>query len=75
MILKIKNIIAESLDIGVSELNEEADLLYLVYNDYMEFAEIIFQIEEEFNVNISDEDCLNLKTTKDIINYIEGKVS
>ena len=71
MDLKIKSIVAERLDVDVNTLNGEEDLLYLVYNDYMEFAEIIYQIEEEFNINISDEDCLKLKTINDVINYVK----
>lgn len=37
----------------------------------MEFAEIIYQIEEEFDIEISDEDCLKLKTINDVINYVK----
>ena len=71
MDLKIKSIVAERLDVDINTLNGEEDLLYLVYNDYMEFAEIIYQIEEEFDIEISDEDCLKLKTINDVINYVK----
>ena len=67
---RIKSIVAEKLDTDINTLNGEEDLLYLVYNDYMEFAEIIYQIEEEFDIEISDEDCLKLKTINDVINYV-----
>lgn len=72
MDLKAKTIVAEILDIEVDSLNAEDDLLYLVYNDYVEFAEIIYQIEEKFNIKISDEDCLNLKTVTDIVDYLKS---
>lgn len=68
---RIKSIVAEKLDTDINTLNGEEDLLYLVYNDYMEFAEIIYQIEEEFDIEISDEDCLKLKTINDVINYVK----
>lgn len=68
---RIKSIVVEKLDTDINTLNGEEDLLYLVYNDYMEFAEIIYQIEEEFDIEISDEDCLKLKTINDVINYVK----
>lgn len=68
---RIKSIVAEKLDTDINTLNGEEDLLYLVYNDYIEFAEIIYQIEEEFDIEISDEDCLKLKTINDVINYVK----
>ena len=72
MDLKIKNIITERLEADVNTLNGEENILCLVYNDYMEFAEIIYQIEEEFNIEISDEDCLKLKTINNVIDYVKG---
>lgn len=72
MDLKVKTIVAEILDIEVDNLNAEDDLLYLVYNDYVEFAGIICKIEDKFNIKISDEDCLNLKTVNNIVDYLKS---
>lgn len=71
MDLIVKTIISEILEIEINDLNEKDDLFYLICNDYIQFAEIIYEIEEKFNIKISDEDCLKLKTIADIIDYLK----
>ena len=61
---KVKEIIVDSLSCDESQVTMEADSLDAV--------ELIMQIEEEFEVEIPDEVASNMKTVKDIVDYIEA---
>ncbi len=54
---------------GSSQLREELGL------DSMDTIELVFQLEENFNIQISDDDIMGLKTLDDVVQYIEKRVS
>lgn len=54
---------------GNSELREELGL------DSMDTIELVFQLEENFNIQISDDDLMGLKTVDDVVQYIEKRVA
>ena len=64
---KVKEIIVDSLSCDESQVTMEANL-----KDDLEAVELIMQIEEEFEVEIPDEVASNMKTVKDIVDYIEA---
>ena len=53
---------------GSSQLREELGL------DSMDTIELVFQLEENFNIQISDDDIMGFKTVDDVTQYIEKKV-
>ena len=64
---KVKEIIVDSLSCDESQVTMEANL-----KDDLEADSLIMQIEEEFEVEIPDEVASNMKTVKDIVDYIEA---
>ena len=54
---------------GSSQLREELGL------DSMDTIELVFQLEENFNIQISDDDLMGLKTVDNVVQYIEKMVS
>ncbi len=54
---------------GSSQLREELGL------DSMDTIELVFQLEENFNIQISDDDLMGLKTVDDVVQYVEKRVS
>lgn len=72
---KIKDALAgyvkdKSLTIqGSSQLREELGL------DSMDTIELVFQLEENFDIQISDDDLMEFKTVDDVTNYIEKRAS
>ena len=54
---------------GSSQLREELGL------DSMDTIELVFQLEEKFNIQISDDDLMGLKTVDNVVQYIEKRVS
>ena len=76
MMKNIKQTITQILlDIGLveSQITEEADLIYDLGLDSLEFAEIIMVIEERFQISIPNKDWGKIHTVKDIVNYLEEK--
>ena len=54
---------------GSSQLREELGL------DSMDTIELVFQLEESFNIQISDDDIMEFKTVDHVVQYIEKRVS
>ena len=54
---------------GSSQLREELGL------DSMDTIELVFQLEENFNIQISDDDIMGLNTVDSVVQYIEKRVS
>ena len=66
---KVKEIIVDSLSCDESQVTMEANLKDDLEADSLDAVELIMQIEEEFEV---DEVASNMKTVKDIVDYIEA---
>ena len=69
---KVKEIIVDSLSCDESQVTMEANLKDDLEADSLDAVELIMQIEEEFEVEIPDEVASNMKTVKDIVDYIEA---
>ncbi|TDV24479.1 acyl carrier protein [Mycoplasmopsis mustelae] len=52
----------------------ESDELNLLNIDSLDFAELLIELEEEYKISISDEELLNLKTVKDVVDIIQIKM-
>ncbi|MFV0255061.1 MAG: acyl carrier protein [Erysipelotrichaceae bacterium] len=70
---KIKEIIAEILDVEVSTIADDASILDDLGADSIAVMEIVMELEGEYGVEVPTEDVLNLKTVNDIVAYIESK--
>lgn len=70
---KVKKVIAEKLDIDPSEVVPEASLIDDLGADSLAIVELIMSMEEEFDIEVSDEDAESLKTVKNAIDYIVEK--
>ncbi len=68
----IKNILADQLGIDESAITEDTTIEDLGA-DSLDLVEAIMTIEDEFGIEIDDEDVKNLKTVGDIMNYISQK--
>ena len=69
---KIKSILAEQLDVDVEELTLETDIARDLNADSLDVVEILMSLEDEFSVEIPDEEIENIKTVGDLISYIEN---
>ena len=72
---KIKEIIIDKLGIEESKITTEARFIEDLGADSLDTVELIMQFEEEFDIEISDEDAENLNTVGSSIDYINEKLS
>lgn len=72
---KIKSIIAEQLGVKVEEVNPQASFIDDLGADSLDTVELIMALEEEFSVEIPDEDAEKMTTVGDAIRYIEEKTA
>jgi len=70
---KVKKVIALQLVIGEEEIKEITTFADLGI-DSLEIFEIIMALEDEFDIEIPNEDVENIKNIDDIIKYIKSKV-
>jgi len=69
---KVKKIIAEKLGVDLSEVVPEASFVDDLGADSLDLVELIMSMEEEFDIDISDEDAEKLVTFQDVIDYIKA---
>lgn len=70
---KIRKAMAEHLGIGEDEIKLESDFQNDLGIDSLEIFEIIVDLEDEFNIEISNEDLENIKTVQDLVEYIGSR--
>ncbi len=70
---KIKQIVAEQLGLNEEELSEEASLIDDLGADSLDIVELVMAMEEEFEMEIPDEDAEKIVTIKDIIEYVKKR--
>ncbi|SFI92029.1 Acyl carrier protein [Terrisporobacter petrolearius] len=74
MFEKIRDIIVEQLGLdGKDGLSMETSLKEDLDADSLDAVEVIMGLEEEFDIEIPDEDAENFKTIGDIVEYIENR--
>jgi acyl carrier protein len=69
---KVKKIIAEKLSVDISEVVPEASFVDDLGADSLDLVELIMSMEEEFDIDISDEDAEKLVKVDDAIEYINA---
>ncbi len=70
---KIKAILAEQFDAEEDSITLDTSLTEDLGADSLDLADVLMAIEDEFEVEIPDEDIENIKTVGDIVGYIEDK--
>ena len=71
VLVQIKEILKDTMDIDESKITLDAKLKEDLELDSLDSVELIMSAEEEFGIEIPDEDVMNFKTVNDIVNYIE----
>lgn len=72
---KVKNIIVEQLGVDSESVTAEASFIDDLGADSLDIVELVMTMEEEFDLEIPDDDAEKIKTVNDVINYIKAKVN
>ncbi len=67
---RVKQIVAEQLGVDEGQVTETAAFMDDLGADSLDTVELVMALEEEFDVEISDEDAEKIQTVKDAISYI-----
>lgn len=70
---KVKNIIVDQLSVEDEEVNMESTFVDDLGADSLDIVELVMAFEEEFDMEIPDEDAEKIKTVGDAVKYIEEK--
>jgi acyl carrier protein len=69
---RVKEIIAKELEVGVPQLTPEAKFIEDLGADSLDIVELVMALEEEFGLDIPDEDAEKMKTVGDAMNYLKA---
>jgi acyl carrier protein len=72
---KVKDIIVEQLGVNPEQVTPQASFIEDLGADSLDIVEMVMAFEEEFGVEVPDEDAEKLQTVGDVIKYIEEKSS
>jgi acyl carrier protein len=67
---KVKGIIAEQLGVSEEEIKTTSSFIEDLGADSLDIVELVMAMEEEFEVEIPDEEAEHIKTVQDAVNYI-----
>ena len=67
-------VIADELRLEIDEVEPEHNLVYNLDADSLDLIELLMSLEEEFDVCISDEDAMDVRTVQDAINMVSKYV-
>ena len=71
---KIKEILAEQLDADADEMTMDTNIARDLGADSLDVVELLMSIEDEFEVEIPDEEIENIKTIGDLTDYIQSNM-
>lgn len=67
---KVKEIISQQLDVDVSQIKEESQFIEDLGADSLAIVELVLAFEEQFEIEIPDEDTEKIRTVGDAVGYI-----
>lgn len=70
---KVRDIIVEQLGVDPERVKPESSFIDDLGADSLDIVELVMAMEEEFDIEIPDEDAEKLKSVQDVYNYLESK--
>lgn len=69
---KVKAILAEQFDVEEDKITADTDLQEDLGADSLDVVDLLMSIEDEFEVEVPDEEIENIKTVGSLVSYIEA---
>lgn len=70
---RVKKVVVDQLDVSAPEVTPEASFVEDLGADSLDQVELVMALEEEFDIEIPDEDAATITTVKSAVDYIEEK--
>ena len=68
---KVKQILVDNLNVSADEIKPESELVNDLGINSLELADLVFNCEDEFGIEIDDKSIGSFKTVEDVVNYLE----
>ncbi len=72
---RVKKVVVEQLDVAEDEVTPQASFVDDLGADSLDVVELVMGLEEEFDVEIPDEDAEKITTVQEAVSYIDDKGS
>jgi len=72
---KVKQIIMEKLGVSEEQVTPEASFIDDLNADSLDVVELVMELEDAFGIEIPDDDAEKLRTVRDAIDYLRGRVA
>ena len=69
---KVKEIICEQLGVSEDGVTADASFIEDLGADSLDIVELVMALEEEYDMEITDEEAEKIRTVQDVVNYIES---
>ena len=69
---RVKKIVSEQLGVALDEVQNDSSFVDDLGADSLDTVELVMALEEEFDLEIADEDAENISTVNDAIEYINS---
>jgi len=70
---RVKKVVVDQLDVNEEEVNPTASFVDDLGADSLDVVELVMGLEEEFDIEIPDEDAEKITTVEDAVSYIDEK--
>jgi acyl carrier protein len=70
---RVRKVIVEQLDVSEDEVTAQASFVDDLGADSLDVVELVMGLEEEFEIEIPDEDAEKIQNVQDAVNYIDEK--